>query len=151
MQEYATHSTTVPAKARAITRTWNTVTHDCMDGAVVQVRHHTVTLTRTDAGLVAEIDGQPANILKADQILRGATFRTVTAEVLEAPATIGKARAYRLHKIMGRLGLHEHYGLAARALGRDVFSLAALTEAEARTVWAFVVNLLPHARELAAA
>ncbi|WP_288433055.1 hypothetical protein [uncultured Deinococcus sp.] len=93
--------------------------------------------------------------------LRQATLEDVAA-VLACPLTkvyaftpapvptIGKARACRLHRLMGRLGLHEHYGLAARALGRDVFSLAALTEAEARAVWAFVVNLLPHARELAA-
>lgn len=64
--------------------------------------------------------------------------------------TIGKARARCLHQLMGRLGLHEHYGLAARALGRDVFSLATLTEQEARRVWAHVVNLFPHARDLAA-
>lgn len=139
MQEYATHSTTVPAKARAITRTWNTVTHDCMDGAVVQVRQHAVTLTRTAAGLVAEIDGQPADVLKADQILRGATFRTVTAEVLEAPATIGNRAACELHRILGRLRFRDHYSAAAEALGREVRSLAALTLEEARTVrsWAY--------------
>lgn len=66
------------------------------------------------------------------------------------PATLGKTRARRLHQLMGRLGLHEHYGVAARALGRDVFSLATLTEQEARRVWAHVVNLFPHARDLAA-
>lgn len=94
--------------------------------------------------------------------LRRATLEDVVA-VLACPLTkvyaftpapvptIGKARACRLHRLMGRLGLHEHYGLATRALGRDVFSLAALTETEARAVWAFVVKLLPHARELAAA
>ena len=37
------------------------------------------------------------------------------------------------------------------ALSRDAFSLAVLIEAGARAVWAFVVNLLPHARELTAA
>lgn len=66
------------------------------------------------------------------------------------PATLGKARARRLHQLMGRLGLHEHYGVAARALGRDVFSLATLTEQEARRVWAHLINLFPHARDLAA-
>ena len=52
-------------------------------------------------------------------------------------ATIGKARASRLHRILSRLGLGhaDHYRAASAALGRMVASLAALTEQEARTVW----------------
>ena len=52
-------------------------------------------------------------------------------------ATIGKARASRLHRILSRLGLGhaDHYHAASAALGRMVASLAALTEQEARTVW----------------
>ena len=51
--------------------------------------------------------------------------------------TIGKARASRLHRILGRLGLghSDHYRAATAALGRLVASLAALTEGEARKVW----------------
>ena len=52
-------------------------------------------------------------------------------------ATIGKARASRLHRILSRLGLghSDHYRAASAALGRMVASLAALSEQEARKVW----------------
>ena len=52
-------------------------------------------------------------------------------------ATIGKARASRLHRILSRLGLGnaDHYRAASSALGRMVASLATLTEQEARKVW----------------
>lgn len=117
---------------RATTRTWTTRTDDQMDGAVVQVRTHTITLTRTPTGITAEIDGQPADVLAADAILRGATSVTVTAEVLVP--VIGNAVACELHKVLGRLRFRDHYGLAAEALGRTVRSLATLTADEARTV-----------------
>lgn len=89
------NTTTCPC---ALTRTWNIVTHDCMDGAVVQIRRHTVTLTRTATGIVTEINGQPADTLEAVQILRGAAFRTVTAEVLEVPI-IKKAAVSELPRL----------------------------------------------------
>lgn len=117
---------------RAATRTWNTSTDDRMDGAVVQIRTHTVTLTRTPAGIVALIDGQPADVRDADRILRGATTLTVQAEVLEA--VIGKPAACELHKTLGRLSFRDHYLTASDALGRPVPSLAALTADEAATV-----------------
>ena len=117
---------------RASTRTWNTSTDDLMDGAVVQVRTHTVILTRTPTGIVALIDGQPADVLAADAILRGATTLIVQAEVLEV--VIGKPAACELHKVLGRLGFRDHYATAADALGRPVPSLAALTADEAATV-----------------
>ena len=52
-------------------------------------------------------------------------------------ATIGKARASRLHRILSRLGLGnaDHYRAASAALSRPVGSLAALSEQEARRVW----------------
>ena len=52
-------------------------------------------------------------------------------------ATIGRARASRLHRILSRLGLGhaDHYRAASAALGRMVASLAALSEQEARRVW----------------
>ena len=52
-------------------------------------------------------------------------------------ATIGKARASRLHRILSRLGLGhaDHYRAASAALGHMVASLAALSEQEARRVW----------------
>lgn len=52
-------------------------------------------------------------------------------------ATIGNARASKLHRILSRLDLGhaDHYRAASAALGRMVASLAALSEQEARTVW----------------
>ncbi|KQR40721.1 hypothetical protein [Deinococcus sp. Leaf326] len=124
---------------RAITRTWDTVTHDRMDGAVVQVRHHTVTLSCADGVLTAEIDGQPADERDARHILRGATFRAVTAEVLE-PEVIGKPAAWELHRALGRAGIpsKEHYGYASAALDRPVYSLALLTADESESVLLFL-------------
>ncbi|GHF32368.1 hypothetical protein HNQ07_000415 [Deinococcus metalli] len=131
---------------RAQTRTWATVTADCMDGAVVQVRHHTVTLTRTPAGIEATVDGQECELHVAVSILHGADRATVTAETLE-PAPIGKTRACELHKLMHRAGVPsgEHYGFAGAALDRPVYSLAALTEADARQVWLFLRSTHPQA------
>ena len=135
---------------RATTRTRNTVTHDRMDGAVIQIREHTVTLTRTAAGIEAVVDGQPCDLRHAVNILRGATTTTVTHEVLEA-APIGKARAARLHRLMARAGVAsgEHYAFAAAALDRAVHSLAALTEPDARAVWDFLAFTFPHIKAAA--
>lgn len=144
--------TTTPA----LTRTWRTEHTAEMDRVVVSVSTHTVTLRRAFVGgpLSAEVDGQPADVARAVALLEGARRVEVLAEDL-APAPIGKARACRLHKIMGRLGLPsaQHYALAAAALGEwaPLGSLAALTEREARSVWAHLCRLYPQARELAAA
>lgn len=77
-------------KVPALSRTWDTLTHDCMDGAVVQTRRHTVTISKLSGHLTAEIDGQPAGVLDADRILKGATFRTVTHEIIPVPASMAR-------------------------------------------------------------
>lgn len=135
MTQYDSNTQKVPA----LSRTWATVTHDCMDGAVVQVRRHTVTLSRFDGVLTAEIDGQPADVLAADNILRGATFLTVTAEVLPT-APIGKPAACILHRRMGRAGIpaKEHYGYASAALDLPIYSLALLTPDQLDAVLTFL-------------
>lgn len=113
---------------------------------------HTVTLTSTPAGIVAQVDGQPAPLADAVRILNAADQVEVLAEVPATPPTIGKARAARLHRLMGRLGLcnPDHYGSARRATGREVFSLATLTEVEAREVWAYLCRTFPQVRQLVA-
>ncbi len=133
------HRDTPSTKAPAISRTWQTVTYDRMDGSIVQVRRHTVTLSRVTGTLTAEIDGKAADVFTADNILRGADFRTVTAETLvDAPAqSIGNATACELHKELARLRFTDHYGTASDALGYPVDSLAALTADEAYTVWSY--------------
>ncbi|GAA5438167.1 hypothetical protein [Deinococcus aquaticus] len=138
------NDTTAP---RTLSRTWETVTLDRMDGAVVQTRAHTVTLTRTPAGIEAQVNGEACELARAVSILNGADRVTVTAQTLEAP-TIGKTRAARLHRLMARAGVPsgEHYGFAGAALDRPVFSLAALTEEDARAVWAFLCEAFPQVR-----
>ncbi|MVN85161.1 hypothetical protein GO986_00040 [Deinococcus sp. HMF7620] len=129
---------------RALTRTWATVTH-CRaydeDWGTVQA---TVTLTRTPAGIEATVNGEACELTHALSILRGADTVSVTAETLE-PAPIGRPRAAKLHRLMARAGVPsgEHYGFARAALDRPVFSLAALTEGEARQVWSFLRATFP--------
>lgn len=71
-----------------------------------------------------------------------------------APATIGKARAHLLHKIMGALGVphNVHYGMAAYAIDEPtpLATLSDLTEAEACRVWAHICRLYSSAPEVAA-
>lgn len=143
---------------RAKTRTWATVRHVTAYGEHWGTESHTVTLTRDAAGqLSAQLDGEPVPTVQAVSILNRADSVTLTAEAYlpGTPApTIGKARAARLHRFMGRLGLPsaQHYALAAAALGEweRVPSLAQLSEREARTVWAHLCRLYPQARTLAA-
>lgn len=86
MQGYASSTLAVPA----LSRTWETVTRDRMDGAVVQVRRNTVTISKFGGVLMAEVDGQPADVLTADRILRGADERTVTHEVKPFPVSMAR-------------------------------------------------------------
>ena len=140
---------------KAISRTWQTVTTYRECGVVTEVSRQTVTLSREVLGgeLSASVNGQAVELPRALSLLRNADSVTVMAETL-APQPIGKARAARLHKIMGRVGLpsFQHYGLAAAALCEPfpLDSLASLTEQEARRVWAHLCRCYPSARALAA-
>ena len=142
-----TTNTTTSTKPSALFRAWlATVTYrEC--GVVTDVTTYTVTMSRTQTGIVATVNGKEVDVLTADRILSNAQADnglTVTAEIFDTPTpTIGKARAHRLHKIMGRLGLHDHYGVARRATGQDIFSLAQLTEEQAKEVWAYLTNMFP--------
>ena len=136
-------------KRPALSRTWQTVTTYRECGVVVSIDRDTVTLSRDGIGgkLSAQVNGEGCEVARADRLLRTADTVTLTAEVL-APDTIGKARAARLHKIMGRVGLSnpDHYGNATRAVGREVFSLATLTEEEARRFWHYLCRTFPTVR-----
>lgn len=148
-----------------ITRTWKLDLFGSYgegNSARVSLGSKTITLTggRDSKGnllpLAAQIDGQDATAEEAVRLLEWAKVEgrvELLSEVRTMP-TIGKARAHKLHKIMGRLGLPsaQHYAIAAAALGEwvPVPSLAELTEREARTVWAHLCTLFPSARQLAA-
>lgn len=145
---------TTAQKPEALSRTWAAVIEDRAYSEVWGVRRHTVTLSRAYVGapMTAEVDGEAADFEEAVRLLARAEVLTLTAETLAPlPApTIGKARASRLHRLMGRAGLMEHYGFARRVLGREVYSLAALTEEEARKVWQFVQHMTAPAKGAAA-
>lgn len=76
------------------------------------------------------------------EVIEGRTrYGTSPVDFEPAPLPpIGNARAARLHRLKARVGLPtgQHYAFAAAALGewKPVPSLAALSEREARTVWA---------------
>ncbi|GAA4022857.1 hypothetical protein GCM10022631_41760 [Deinococcus rubellus] len=122
---------------------------------VVEVARATVTLSRVElsGALSATVNGLAVELERAVSLLRNADTVTVMDETL-APQIIGKARAARLHSIMGRVGLpsFQHYGLAAAALCEPfpLDSLASLTEQEARRVWAHLCRCYPSARQHAA-
>lgn len=116
---------------RALSRTWAAPTTYRECGVVVSVATYVVTISRTGQGFTAEVDGQPVDVLEADQVLRNADRLELLAEVLP---TIGKPAACNLHRELGRLGFKDHYATAADALGRPVPSLAALSPEDAYTV-----------------
>ena len=110
------------------------------------------TYTYTKAGIyqdhtitVQVLGGRPTLGTLNGEPMSGTFWQAVTLADLArlpsfftpAPQPIGKARACRLHKILARLGLGhaDHYRAASAALTREVPSLAALSEGEAREVW----------------
>ncbi|ACO46231.1 hypothetical protein DEDE109153_01135 [Deinococcus deserti] len=133
---------------RATFRQWEATVTDRECGVTVSRTVYTVTLTRTVVGLQATVDGEAAPLARAVGILQAAHTVILTAQTLEAPTppTIGKAQASKLHRLLARAGVPtgEHYGFAGAALDRAVYSLAALTETDARQVWRFLQDT--HAR-----
>ncbi|QLG10995.1 hypothetical protein HLB42_09585 [Deinococcus sp. D7000] len=75
-----------PAKVPAIARIWDAYTIDRECGVVVSVQTYRVTLSRQTGELVATVDGQPAPVLEAHRILKGAATLTLTSEIIPTPA-----------------------------------------------------------------
>lgn len=118
----------------ARSRTFSTRVVDREYGVTRSISTHTIKLWKDGHTYHAEIDGIKATVQDADRLLRSADRVEVIAEEL----AIGKAEAHRMHKELAHLGLHEHYGVARRVLGREVFSLATLTHTEAAQVWDYL-------------
>lgn len=98
-------------------------------------------------------EAQPLSELAAAQLAHAIGYLDgVSFAPLARP--IGKARAAKLHRLMGCLGIPsaQHYALAAAALGewQPVPSLADLYPIEARMVWRHLCALYPSAAQLAA-
>lgn len=142
--------------AHTVARTWRVDLYAGWgDGpsAAVHVGTHTVTLAggRTASGdrlpLTAQVDGQPTTAAKAVGLLEWAKAdgrvellheeRTEYPEQPAAPVYLTRQRARKMHKVLAALGVatDDRYRLASQIAGRDVQSLTALTEAEARAVW----------------
>ena len=136
-------STTAPAY-----RVWKLTAYAMQDGAVLSAHSYTVKVERVgNTFTAAYLEGQPVSIERAALLLTWARD-TGTVKQVEAfdpaPALpLGKPRASRLHLVLSRLGLGhaDHYRAASAVLGREVDSLAALTEQEGRTVWNHVRRL----------
>ena len=132
-------------KPEALSRTWRLEVAHKLDGVVLSVHTYEVTIFRAHVGgeVLATIDGQPAELKQALYLIRDARQEELVAEVLAPlpePArttTIGKKEARTMHVELAHLGFADHYAAAADALGRPVTSLAALTVAEAQTVYSY--------------
>lgn len=151
------------------TRTWEARLYgDWGEGrsASVLIATKIITVTADHEGTqTATIDGQPADLLAAYQLYQWAKYEDTLTLLHEAdltpppapmelpPATIGKARAQVLHKIMGALGLcnPQHYAVAAFALDEPfaLDSLSTLTENEAGRVWKYLCSQYSNARAVA--
>lgn len=113
-----------------------------LDETVVRVELHADGRVVVDG---TEITEREARVNWIESAVRYALDRGVKPEKVMAEVKIGKARARNMHVEMGKRGIPsgEHYRYASQVLGRPVFSLAALTEAEARLVWRDVVGRYP--------
>ncbi|WP_019588208.1 hypothetical protein [Deinococcus apachensis] len=134
-----------------ITRTWEVALYGSYgegSSARVYLGTRTVTLSggRSPRGqllpIVAQVNGCEVSEVEAVSLLNWAKAEgrvTLLSEQRIVP-TIGKRRACELHRLMSHAGIPsgEHYGFAGVALDRPVFSLATLTQQEARLVWHFL-------------
>lgn len=134
-----------------VTRTWEVALYGSYGegpSARVYLGTRTVTLSggRNARGqllpIVAQVGGCEVSEEEAVSLLNWAKAEgrvTLLSEQRTVP-TIGKRRGCELHRLMSRVGIpsREHYGFAGAALDQPVYSLAALTEADARQVWRFL-------------
>lgn len=115
--------------------------------------HQTYVLGFDGAAEVRTAEGHYLKLIPAAELaaLIAALPAWSAVEFTPAPVpTIGKARARKLHVIMSRLGIVNHYKAAGKALSREVTSLAALTIQEAAQVWRYLLRYFPNAQEVAA-
>ena len=74
------------AKTTNKARTWATVAYDCMDGAVVQIRRNTVTLSADAEGMLsAQVDGESAALERAVRLLTYADHTELLSELRLVP------------------------------------------------------------------
>ena len=124
------------------TRTFTAAYPIFLDDAVIANAAHLITVTGYGDSIQFAVDGQPVSTLQAEGIRQLALSRG-TFERLSGPSlqpVIGKARARAMHVELARRGYPtNHYDLASGVLNREIASLAALIEVEARTVWTCLI------------
>jgi hypothetical protein len=125
------------------TRTFKATYARTLDGATLSNHSHEITVSGYGAAITFQIDGNPATLEQAEAIrlnaLSSGTFTRTSGPTLEV-VSIGKKRGQAMHIELARKGYPtNHYDLASGVLGREVASLAALTEPEARTVWTALI------------
>ena len=106
---------------------------------------------KDDAVTVRVLGGQITEGTYKGQPMTGSCWKGCTLadlahlpfEFTPAPAPIGKARAYMMHRQLARAGYPSlHADLASGVLGREVRHLRDLSEAEARAVWTALTETL---------
>lgn len=138
-------NTPAPKYAPATSRTFAARVVEREYGVIRSVDTYDVTVWKEAGQYRATVNGEEVEAAHAFDLLSRASELAVTAETLVSPdpAPIGKARAHKLHKLMGRARIANHYRFASTALGERVESLAALTEGQARRVWADLLLMFP--------
>lgn len=129
-----------------------------MQVTTLQNGTYTYSSPLSGAAVVAQVEGgklvsltqageaQPVTALAAAQVEHLVSYLDDVA-FTPTPQKIGKARAATLHRLMARAGIPsgQHYGFASDALGEPVYSLAALSEQQARVVWRWLQATTPNA------
>lgn len=126
------------------TRTFRAKYLVIVETAVLSAHDYLLTFTGYGDSIQITLNGKRCSKAIAEVITRLAlnlgTFERLSGPSLEAPQPIGKKRAHAMHVELARHGYPtNHYDLASGVLGREVASLAVLTEPEARTVWTALV------------
>jgi len=149
------NDTTLPQHptSRNVTKIFSVVTTYRECGVVTSVDHDVIELHADAQGfMTAQLNGQQIGYALATSILHHADSTRLVHEARPAPvatpkvsAPIGNPAARLLHIELGRLDYKSsasHYEVAATVLGREVTSLAALTEEEAQLTRSFAYGQL---------
>ncbi len=113
-----------------------------VETAVLSAHDYLLTFTGYGAAIQITLDGKRCSKAVAEAITKLA-LNLGTFKRLSGPSqqlVIGKARAHAMHVELARRGYPtNHYDLASGVLNREIASLAALIEVEARTVWTCLI------------
>ena len=114
-----------------------------LDTAVLSAHDHTITVTGHGDSIQFALDGNSATFERVEAIRKLAmnlgTFTRISGPSLD-PIGIGNKAACTLHRDLARLGYSyssSHLQIATDSLERPIASLAALTAADAQTIYGY--------------